>query len=173
MPRDTTKTRHATPMVAARARTLTLGKALGAMCSIPGMRPRYAQCSRVRPCGNGFPQVLATRGDRRNLEEIRRNLEPKAEQPRYHRLAGDDSRINTRLETRMGSHHADRRQFLTESAALASLAVGAVQSVEAQAPPPEARLKDQLAYGQPSQFDTTVRRALGAGSAIADTALTT
>ena len=73
----------------------------------------------------------------------------------------------------MGSHHADRRQFLTESAALASLAVGAVQSVEAQTPPPEARLKDHLAYGQPSRFDTTVRRALGAGSAIADTALTT
>jgi hypothetical protein len=70
----------------------------------------------------------------------------------------------------MGSHHADRRQFLTESAALASLAVGAVQSVEAQAPPPEARLKDHLAYGQPSRFDTTVRRALSAGSAIADTA---
>ena len=74
----------------------------------------------------------------------------------------------------MGSHHhSDRRQFLTESAALASLAVGAVQSVGAQAPQSEARLKDNLAYGQPSRFDTTVRRALGAGTPITDTALTT
>jgi sulfane dehydrogenase subunit SoxC len=74
----------------------------------------------------------------------------------------------------LGSHHhSDRRQFLTESAALASLAVGAVQSASAQTPQPEARLKDTLAYGQPSRFDSTVRKALGAGSAIADTALTT
>ena len=73
----------------------------------------------------------------------------------------------------MGSHrHSDRRQFLTESAALASLAVGAVQSVGAQASP-EARLKDTLAYGQPSRFDNTVRKALGSGSPITDTALTT
>ena len=49
----------------------------------------------------------------------------------------------------MGSHHSDRRQFLTESAALASLAVGAVQSVGAQTPQADARLKDTLAYGQP------------------------
>ena len=70
-------------------------------------------------------------------------------------------------------HHSDRRQFLTESAALASLAVGAVQSVGAQTPPSETRLKDTLAYGQPSRFDSTVRKALGAGTAITDTALTT
>jgi hypothetical protein len=50
----------------------------------------------------------------------------------------------------MGSHHhSDRRQFLTEGAALASLAVGAVQSVGAQTPQPEPRFKDTLAYGQP------------------------
>ena len=61
----------------------------------------------------------------------------------------------------MGSHQSDRRQFLTESAALASLAVGAVQSVGAQAPQPDARLKDPLAYGQPSRFDNTVRKSLG------------
>ena len=50
----------------------------------------------------------------------------------------------------MGSHHhSDRRQFLTESAALASLAVGAVQSVDAQAPQPEARLKDTWPTANP------------------------
>src|SRR4030095_14843256 len=73
----------------------------------------------------------------------------------------------------MGSHHSDRRQFLSEGAALASLAVAAGQSADAQAPQPEGLIKDILAYGQPSRFDTTVRRALGAGSAITDTALTT
>ena len=73
----------------------------------------------------------------------------------------------------MGSHHSDRRQFLTESAALASLAVGAVQSVGAQAPQADARLKDPLAYGQPSRFDSTVRRSLGTATPITDTALTT
>ena len=74
----------------------------------------------------------------------------------------------------MGSHHhTDRRGFLTESAALASLAVGAVQAVSAQTPQSEARLRDNLAYGQPSRFDNTVRKALGAGTAITDTALTT
>lgn len=74
----------------------------------------------------------------------------------------------------MGSHrHSDRRQFLTESAALASLAVGAAQSVGAQAPQPEARLKDNLAYGQPSRFDNTVRRPPGPGTPITDTALMT
>ena len=73
----------------------------------------------------------------------------------------------------MGSHrHSDRRQFLTESAALASIAVGAVQSAGAQTSP-EARLKDTLAYGQPSRFDNTLRKALGSGSPITDTALTT
>src|SRR5687768_21356 len=74
----------------------------------------------------------------------------------------------------MGSHrHSDRRQFLTDSAALASLAVGAAQSVGAQAPQPEARLKDNLAYGQPSRFDNTVRRPPGPGTPITDTALMT
>ena len=73
----------------------------------------------------------------------------------------------------MGSHQSDRRQFLTESAALASLAVGAVQSVGAQAPQPDARLKDPLAYGQPSRFDNTVRKSLGSATPITDTALTT
>ena len=79
----------------------------------------------------------------------------------------------------MGSHHhSDRRRFLTD-AALAGMAVGAGGSVaDAQTPAPApatpaARLKETLAYGQPSRFDTTVRRALGAGSAITDTALTT
>ena len=57
----------------------------------------------------------------------------------------------------MGSHRrADRRQFLTEGAALATLAVGAVQSAGAQTPQSDARLKDTLAYGQPSRFDNTV-----------------
>src|SRR4026209_567756 len=73
----------------------------------------------------------------------------------------------------MGSHHSDRRQFLTESAALAGLAVGAVQSVGAQAPQADARLKDLLAYGQPSRFDNTIRKSLGSATPIADTALTT
>ena len=78
----------------------------------------------------------------------------------------------------MGSHHSDRRRFLTD-AALASMAVGTVGSAAAQTPAqapaqtPAARLKETLAYGQPSRFDATVRRALGAGSAITDTALTT
>jgi sulfane dehydrogenase subunit SoxC len=78
----------------------------------------------------------------------------------------------------MGSHHSDRRRFLTD-AALASMAVGTVGSAAAQTPTqapaqtPAARLKETLPYGQPSRFDATVRRALGAGSAITDTALTT
>jgi hypothetical protein len=43
------------------------------------------------------------------------------------------------------------------------MAVGTVGSAAAQtpAPPtPAARLKETLAYGQPSRFDTTVRRSL-------------
>src|SRR5688572_27832288 len=78
----------------------------------------------------------------------------------------------------MGSHDSDRRRFLTD-AALAGMALGAGGSVVgAQAPTPApatpaARLKETLGYGQPSRFDATVRRALGAGSAINDTALTT
>ena len=74
----------------------------------------------------------------------------------------------------MGSHHhSDRRHFLTESAALAGLAVGALQPAAAQTPQSEPRVRDNLAYGQPSPFDNTVRRATGAGTAITDTALTT
>ena len=76
----------------------------------------------------------------------------------------------------MGSHrHSDRRKFLTESAALAGLAVGALQTadVDAQTPMSAARLKETLAYGQPSQFDNTVRRATSSGTPITDSALTT
>src|SRR6185295_13056212 len=74
----------------------------------------------------------------------------------------------------MGSHHhSDRRHFLTESAALAGLAVGAFEPAGAQAPQSEARVRDNLAYGQPSRFDNTVRKALGTGTPITDTALTT
>ena len=48
----------------------------------------------------------------------------------------------------MGSHrHSDRRKFLTESAALAGMAVGALQTVDAQTPQSGARVKDNLAYG--------------------------
>src|SRR5262245_40548903 len=73
----------------------------------------------------------------------------------------------------MASHHADRRKFLTESAALQRLAVAAAQSVDAQTPQADARLKDLLAYGQPSRFDTTVRKSLGSATPITDTALMT
>ena len=94
MPRDTINANQARPMVA----TLALGKALGAMCFIPGMSPRYAagfsepqsevqhiqgwrspndkvghSVAENDSARNVFSQVLATRGDRRNLEEIRRN----------------------------------------------------------------------------------------------------
>src|SRR5262245_59148565 len=86
-------------------------------------------------------------GDRRGIESPRQSFERGGTRP-------------------MGSHHhSDRRQFLTESAALAGLAVGAVQSVAGQTPVADARLKDTLAYGQPSRFDTTLRKTLGAGSA--------
>jgi sulfane dehydrogenase subunit SoxC len=68
---------------------------------------------------------------------------------------------------------ATARSISTRAFAARSLAVAAVQSADAQAPQSEARLKDPLAYGQPTRFDSTVRRALGAGSAISDTALTT
>jgi len=79
----------------------------------------------------------------------------------------------------MGSHQSDRRRFLTD-AALAGMALGTAGTVDAeaqaQAPAPAAdkAAKDRLlAYGQPSKFDTTVRRMLGTPSAINDTALTT
>ena len=72
----------------------------------------------------------------------------------------------------MGSHHSDRRQFLTESAALASLAVGAVQW---SVPRHLSRCTSQGHAGlrTASRFDDTVRKSLGAGTPITDTALTT
>ena len=74
----------------------------------------------------------------------------------------------------MGSHsHSDRRRFLLGGAGLASFVTGAVRSVRGQAPAPDARPKDNLAYGQPSRFDTTIRRTTGQASAINDTALMT
>ena len=73
----------------------------------------------------------------------------------------------------MGSHsHSGRRQFLT-SGALAGFVMGAVRSVRGQTAAPEARPKDNLAYGQTSRFDNTIRRAPPRGSAITDTALMT
>ncbi len=73
----------------------------------------------------------------------------------------------------MGSHsHSGRRQFLT-SGALAGFVMGAVRSVRGQTAAPDARSKDNLAYGQTSRFDNTIRRAPGRGSAITDTALMT
>ena len=68
---DTSNTDHATAMVATRA----LGKALGAIRSIPGMSPRYAvqgwQSANDSVAeydgAERISQVLATPGDRRNL----------------------------------------------------------------------------------------------------------
>jgi len=74
----------------------------------------------------------------------------------------------------MGSHsHSRRRQFLTGGVGLAGLVVGAVRSLRGQTVAPTAPAKDTLAYGQPSPLDTTIRRAPGQGTAIADTALMT
>ena len=74
----------------------------------------------------------------------------------------------------MGSHsHSGRRQFLTSGAALASFVMGAVRSVRGQTAAPEARPKDNLAYGQPSPFDNTIRRAPAQTSTLTDTALMT
>jgi sulfane dehydrogenase subunit SoxC len=74
----------------------------------------------------------------------------------------------------MGSHsHSGRRQFLTGGAALASFVMGAVRSVRGQTPAPEARPKDNLAYGQPSPFDNTIRKAPAQTSVLTDTALMT
>jgi sulfane dehydrogenase subunit SoxC len=74
----------------------------------------------------------------------------------------------------MGSHsHSDRRQFLTGGAALAAFVMGAVRSVRGQTAAPQAPPKDALAYGQPSRFDSTIRRAPGPRSAFSDTALMT
>src|SRR4030095_2391245 len=63
-------------------------------------------------------------------------------------------------------------QFLT-SGALAGIVMGAVRSVRGQTGVPEARPKDNLAYGQTSRVDNTIRRAPPRGSAITDTALMT
>ena len=74
----------------------------------------------------------------------------------------------------MGSHsHSGRRQFLTSGAALASFVMGTVRSVRGQTAAPEARPKDNLAYGQPSPFDNTIRRAPAQTSVLTDTALMT
>jgi sulfane dehydrogenase subunit SoxC len=74
----------------------------------------------------------------------------------------------------MGSHsHSGRRQFLTSGAALASFVMGAVRSVRGQTAAPQARPKDNLAYGQTSPFDNTIRRAPAQTSTLTDTALMT
>jgi sulfane dehydrogenase subunit SoxC len=69
--------------------------------------------------------------------------------------------------------HSDRRRFLKGGAALVSFVMGAVRSVRGQTPAPQALPKDNLAYGQPSRFDNTIRRTLGQATAITDNALTT
>ena len=51
----------------------------------------------------------------------------------------------------MGSH-SDRRRFLKRGGALASFVIGTVRSLRGQTPAREAVLKDNLAYGQPSQI---------------------
>src|SRR6059036_1344184 len=69
--------------------------------------------------------------------------------------------------------HSDRRRFLKRGGALASFVIGTVRSLRGQTPAREAILKDNLAYGQPSPFDNTIRRTLGQATAISDTALMT
>src|SRR6476660_8613305 len=74
----------------------------------------------------------------------------------------------------MGSHtHPRRRQFLTGGAGLAGLVMAAVRSLRGQTAAAQAPAKDLLAYGQPSPLDNTIRRAPGAPTALADTALMT
>jgi len=74
----------------------------------------------------------------------------------------------------MGSHsHFRRRTFLTSGVGLAGFVMGAVRSLWGQTAAPAARPKDILAYGQPSPFDNTIRKAPGQGTAITDTALMT
>ena len=74
----------------------------------------------------------------------------------------------------MGSHsHSRRRWFLTSGVGLAGLVMAGVRSLRGQTPAPAAPPKDLLAYGQPSRFDNTIRRAPGVGTAITDTALMT
>jgi sulfane dehydrogenase subunit SoxC len=64
----------------------------------------------------------------------------------------------------MDSKKASRRKFLKGSAAVAGLAVGAMQSASAQTPAPPAqsaqRAKDLVAYGERSHFVTSVRVAV-------------
>ena len=72
----------------------------------------------------------------------------------------------------MGSH-SQRRKFLASGVGLAGLVMGAVRSLRGQTATPAAPPRDVLAYGQPSPFDNTIRRAPGQGTAIADTALMT
>src|SRR2546422_7112300 len=75
--------------------------------------------------------------------------------------------------TVMSSHsHSDRRWFLKRGA-LFSFMMGAVRSLRGQTPARETLLKDNLAYGQPSPFDNTIRKTLGQLTAVTDTALTT
>jgi len=74
----------------------------------------------------------------------------------------------------MGSHtHSNRRRFLMSGTALASFVMGAVRSVRGQTPAPQEAPRDNLAYGQPSPFDATIRKAPGRPTAIVDTALMT
>jgi sulfane dehydrogenase subunit SoxC len=74
----------------------------------------------------------------------------------------------------MGSHSlSKRRQFLAGGVGLAGVVAGAVRSLRGQTAAPAARPKDTLAYGEPSPFDTTIRRAPGQPTAINDTALMT
>ena len=74
----------------------------------------------------------------------------------------------------MGSHtHPRRRQFLTGGVGLAGLVMAGVRSLRGQTTAPQAAAKDLLAYGQPSPLDNTIRRAPGAPTALADTALMT
>src|SRR5258705_11705106 len=51
--------------------------------------------------------------------------------------------------------------------------MGAVRTLRSHTAAPDARPKGVLAYGQPSPFDSTIRRAPGAGTPLADTALMT
>jgi sulfane dehydrogenase subunit SoxC len=61
----------------------------------------------------------------------------------------------------MGSKKSNRRGFLRGGAAIASLAAGAAQSAKAQPPLAELRAKgtskEQIAYGDRSQYETSIR----------------
>jgi len=74
----------------------------------------------------------------------------------------------------MGSHsHSRRRQFLTSGVGLTGLVLAGVRSLRGQTAAAQTPAKDLLAYGQPSPLDNTIRRAPGAPTALADTALMT